>query len=184
VVTAMPPSRGFIRRQDFVEVSLLETIHGVAIRPNSDDVTAEIASDKVILGRPGGLTLSPADTGAERASTVLRPILDLDEWRRNQEGSFVAREDALIEAAATAAPDQRTPARIDLARFYLSRGLFAEAKGILDLALADAKPGAEGPRQSGDRNQLRFAALEGDGQCAVGKVGGGAREIQERRIRH
>jgi tetratricopeptide (TPR) repeat protein len=145
VVTAMPPSRGFIRRQDFVEVSLLETIHGVAIRPNSDDVTAEIASDKVILGRPGGLTLSPADTGAERASTVLRPILDLDEWRRNQEGSFVAREDALIEAAATAAPDQRTPARIDLARFYLSRGLFAEAKGILDLALADAKPGAEDP---------------------------------------
>ena len=139
VVTAMPPSRGFIKRQDFVEVSLLETIHGVAIRPNSDDVTAEIASDKVILGRPGGLTLSPADTGADRASTVLRPILDLGEWRKNQEGSFIAREDALIEAAAIAAPDQRTPARIDLARFYLSRGLFAEAKGILDLALADAK---------------------------------------------
>ncbi len=145
VVTAMPPSRGFIRRQDFVEVSLLESIHGVAIHPNSDDVTAEIASDKVILGRPGGLTLSPADTGVERASTLVRPILDLGEWRKNQEGSFIAREDALIEAAATAAPDQRTPARIDLARFYLSRGLFAEAKGILDLALADAKPGAEDP---------------------------------------
>ena len=88
VVTAMPPARGFIKRQDFVEVSLLESIHGVAIRPNSDDVTAEIASDKVILGRPGGLTLSPADTGAERASTAVRPIFDLGEWRKNQEGSF------------------------------------------------------------------------------------------------
>ncbi len=145
VVTAMPPSRGFIKQQDFVEVSLLESIHGVAIRPNSDDVTAEIASDKVILGKPGGLTLSPADTGAERASTAVRPILDLGEWRRNQEGSFTAREDALIEATAAAAPDQRTPGRIDLARFYLARGLYAEAKGVLDLALADAKPGTEEP---------------------------------------
>ena len=43
VVTAPPPIRGFIKRQDFVELSLLESIHGVAIRPNSDDVTAEVA---------------------------------------------------------------------------------------------------------------------------------------------
>ena len=145
VVTAMSPARGFIKRQDFVEVSLLESIHGVAVRPNSDDVTAEIASDKIIVGRPGGLTLSPANTGVERASTAIRPILDLDEWRKNQEGSFIVRQDALIEAAATAAPDQRALARIDLARFYLSRGLYAEAKGILDLALADTKPGSEAP---------------------------------------
>ena len=145
VVTAMPPARGFVKRQDFVELSLLESIHGVAIRPNSDDVTVEIASDKVILGKPGGLTLSPADTGVERASTAVRPIFDLGEWRKNQEGSFVAREDALIEASAMAAPDQRTPARIDLARFYLSRGLFAEAKGILDLVIVDTNPGAEDP---------------------------------------
>ena len=32
VVTALPPSRGFIRRQDFVEFSLLETIHGVVVQ--------------------------------------------------------------------------------------------------------------------------------------------------------
>jgi hypothetical protein len=30
VVTAPPPTRGFIKRQDFVELSLLESIHGVA----------------------------------------------------------------------------------------------------------------------------------------------------------
>jgi tetratricopeptide (TPR) repeat protein len=117
----------------------------VAIRPNSDDVTASIASDKIILGKPGGLTLSPADTGAERAPTAVRPIFDLGEWRRNQEGSFIEREDALIEATGAAAPDQRTRARVDLARFYMSRGLFAEAGGVLDLALADAKPGFEDP---------------------------------------
>ncbi len=57
VVTAALPVRGFIKRQDFVEFSLLESIHGLAIRPTSDDVTAAISSDKVVLARPGGLTL-------------------------------------------------------------------------------------------------------------------------------
>jgi tetratricopeptide (TPR) repeat protein len=145
VVTAPPPVRGFIKRQDFVELSLLESIHGVAVRPNSDDVTAEIAPDKVILGRPGGLTLSSADVGAERAPTAIRAIFDVGEWRKNQDENFAAREDELVTADAVAEPAQRTPARIDLARFYLSRGMYAEAKGVLDLALADSKPGLEDP---------------------------------------
>ena len=145
VVTALPPVRGFIKRQDFVEMSLLESIHGVAVRPSSDDVTANIAPDKIILGKPGGLTLSSADIGAERAPTALRPIFDVVDWRKNQAENFIARQDALVAAAAAAEPDQRTPARIDLARFYMSRGLYPEAKGVLDLALADARVGLEDP---------------------------------------
>src|SRR6266567_903515 len=84
VATALPPVRGFIKRQDFVELSLLESIHGVAVRANSDDVTANIAPDKIILGKPGGLTLSSADIGAERAPAAVRPIFDVVEWRKNQ----------------------------------------------------------------------------------------------------
>jgi tetratricopeptide (TPR) repeat protein len=145
VVTAPAPVRGFIKRQDFVEFSLLESIHGVAIRPNSDDVGVEIASDKIILGRPGGLTLSSADVAAQRAPTVIRPVFDVDEWRKNQAGNFTARSDALVKAVAAMEPDQRTPARIDLARFYLARAMYPEAKGVLDLVLADAKPGLEDP---------------------------------------
>jgi tetratricopeptide (TPR) repeat protein len=143
VVTAQAPIRGFIKRQDFVEMSLLESIHGVAIRPNSDDVTAELAPDKVIIGRPGGLTLSSADIGAERAPTAFRPIFDVAEWRKNQDENFIAREDALISAAAALEPEQRTPVRIDLARFYMARGMYQEAKAVLDMVLADAKPGFE-----------------------------------------
>jgi tetratricopeptide (TPR) repeat protein len=145
VVTAPPPVRGFIREQDFVEMALLESIHGVAVRLNSDDITTEIAPDKIILGRPGGLTLSPADAAADRASTAVRPIFDVAEWRKNQSENFMARERALAAAAAAAGPDQRAPARIDLARFYLARGMYPEAKGVLDLALADTRRGEEDP---------------------------------------
>jgi tetratricopeptide (TPR) repeat protein len=145
VVTALTPVRGFIKRQDFVEFSLLESIHGVAVRPNSEDVTAKVTPDQIILGRPGGLTLSPAEVGEKRAATAIRPIFDVIDWRKNQGGSFVARQDQLIAAEAAAEGDQLTSARIDLARLYLSWGLYAEAKGVLDLALLDAKPGLEDP---------------------------------------
>ena len=102
VVTAPPPVRGFIRRQDFVELALLESIHGVAVRLNSDDITAEIAPDKIILGRPGGLTLSSADAAADRASTAVRPIFDVGEWRKDQGENFMARQRALAATAAAA----------------------------------------------------------------------------------
>ena len=145
VVTAPPPVRGFIRQQDFVELSLLESIHGVAVHPNSDDVTAEMSPDKIILGRPGGLTLSPADVAAERASTAVRPIFDAREWRQDQDEKFLTRQDALIAAASVAEPDQRLQARINLARFYMARGMYPEARGAADFALAGAKPGLEDP---------------------------------------
>ena len=184
VVTAPLPVRGFIKRQDFVELSLLESIHGVAVHPNSDDVKAEIATDKILLGRPGGLTLSSADVAAERANLAVRPIFDIGEWREHQAGNFLAREDALIKAMGAAAPDVRPQARLDLARFYMARGLYPEAKGVADLVLSEVKPGFEEsaalmlravaniligrPEQAlkdfaspGDRHQLRYAIVAG-----------------------
>jgi tetratricopeptide (TPR) repeat protein len=143
VVTAPPPVRGFVKRQDFVELSLLESAHGVAIHPNSDDVGVEIAADKIILGRPGGLTLSSAGVAAERAATAVRPIFDIDEWHKNQAGYFVARHDALMLAIAAAEPDQRAQARLDLARFYVARGMYPEAKAESEVILADASPKVE-----------------------------------------
>ena len=145
VVTALPPIRGLIKRQDFVELTLLESIHGVAVRPNSDDVTAEIATDKIRLGKPGGLTLSSADVAAERAATAARSPFDLEEWRKNQAGSFVARENELMRALAnaTASAEQKLRARLELARFYMARGLYYEAKGVADFVLDDSKSGLE-----------------------------------------
>jgi tetratricopeptide (TPR) repeat protein len=145
VVTAPPPVRGFIKRQDFVEMSLLESIQGVAIRPNSDDVTAEIAPDKITIGKPGGLTLSSVHAASERAPTAPKAIFDVADWDENKQGNFNAAQQARLEAAAALEADQRLPARMDLARFYLARGFYPEAKAVLDLALADAKPGAEDP---------------------------------------
>ncbi|MGJ4994856.1 tetratricopeptide repeat protein [Bradyrhizobium sp. HKCCYLS3077] len=140
VVTAPPPIRGFIKRQDFVDLSLLDSVHGIAVRPNSDDIAVEIAPDKVILGRPGGLTLSSIGFSPERAPTAVRPMFDIDEWQQNQTQPFGPRFDLLIKAAANAEPERRAQARLALARFYMARGMYPEARGITNLMISDSDP--------------------------------------------
>jgi tetratricopeptide (TPR) repeat protein len=145
VVTALPPSRGFIRRQDFVEFSLLESVHGVAIQLNSDDVNVETSSDKIMISRAGGLTLSSADAAPLRGLIPTRPLFDSEQWKKDQEGAFIPRLDALMLALSQADAGQRVSARLDLARFYMARAMYPEAKGAFELAMLDAKPGVENP---------------------------------------
>ncbi len=137
VVTAQRPVRGFIKRQDLVDLSLLESAHGIAIRPNSDEVGVEVGADKVILGKKGGLTLSPVDISAERAPTAVRPIFSPEAWRKGQSENFMARQSELITAISAVDPAQRSLPRLDLAQFYMSRAMYYEAKSVTDVMLAD-----------------------------------------------
>ncbi|MCO5131073.1 MAG: tetratricopeptide repeat protein [Xanthobacteraceae bacterium] len=155
VVTARGPTRGFIKRQDMVELSLLETAQGVVVRPKADDVAASVNSAGVTLSRPGGLTLSSAWTRPERGVSAVPPLFDDAGWRADRAAAFIARRDVLIEAAAGASGADRTAARLVLARFYMAWAMYTEAKAVLDLALADARPGAE------DATALTMRALAG-----------------------
>ncbi len=61
-VTAPPPAPQLIRRQGFVGCRCLNPSTASASgASSSDDVKAELGADKVVLGRPGGLTLSSAE---------------------------------------------------------------------------------------------------------------------------
>lgn len=137
VVTAQRPVRGFIKRQDLVDLSLLESAHGIAIRPNSDEVGVEVGSDKVILGKKGGLTLSPVDISAERAPTAVRPIFSPEGWRKGQSENFMTRQSDLMTAISAVEPGLRSLPRLDLAQFYMSRAMYHEAKAVTDLMLSD-----------------------------------------------
>lgn len=137
VITAQRPVRGFIKRQDLVDLALLESAHGIAIRPNSDEVGVEVGADKVILGKKGGLTLSPVDISAERAPTAVRPVFSPEGWRKGQSENFIVRQNELITAIANLEPAMRSLPRLDLAQFYMSRAMYHEAKAITELMLAD-----------------------------------------------
>lgn len=145
VVTAPAPARGFMKRQNFVEFALVESIHGIVVQPNADDLTIELATDKAVIGRPGGLTLSAAMMTPERAATVVKAIFDVAEWRDNQKADFIATRNRLQTAAAVAPADQRMAAHLALSRFYMARGFYAEAKGVLDLVIPEIKQGEDDP---------------------------------------
>jgi hypothetical protein len=139
VVPATLPARGFARRQNFVEFTLLESIHGVVVKPNSDDITATLSTAGIVLSRPGGLTLSASNSAPERAAVVVGSAFDVREWQDNQKSNFNQRLDGLMRAAATTTGDDQVLAHLALARFYIARGFYPEARGVLDLARAESK---------------------------------------------
>ena len=146
VITALPPAQGFVRHQEFVEFALRESTHGVVIEPKADDIAVEVAPDKVTVTRPGGLTLSAANSAPERATTAARPIFDVETWEKDSNADFFQRLDELVDVTVAAnSDDARTAARIDLARFYMARGFYHEAKAVLDLALSEQNSGEEDP---------------------------------------
>ena len=144
VATALAPARGFLKTQDFVEFRALASFHGVALHAIADDINVELAADKIILSRPSGLTLSGAANSGTRA-TYQRHVLDPQSWGFDRQANFTDRNAQLIMAAADAPETKRLAARCDLARFYLARDMYPEAKAVLDVALADNPPSAEDP---------------------------------------
>ena len=147
VVTGLGPVRGLLKTQDFVEFRALASSHGVVVQPLADDLNAELTTDKVVLMRPAGLTLSPAMSNTAGGPSYSRQVLDSQAWGYDRQANFPERRSQLVEAAAAAPESRKFSARADLARFYLSRDLAAEAKGVLDVALAGSPPGADDSAQ-------------------------------------
>ncbi len=142
-VTALGPARGFVKAQEFVEFSALASTHGVVIAPLADDLTVDLAADKIVIARPGGLTLSTSAPGARKNSSLTPSTFDTQLWGFDREGEFTKRQQQLMQAAAEAPADKRTAARLELARFYLARDMAPEAKAVLDVTLADKRPTPE-----------------------------------------
>jgi tetratricopeptide (TPR) repeat protein len=141
VVTALGPPRGFIKGQDFVDFRVLASSHGVAIQPIADDLAAETTGDKIVLARPNGLALSAAGDLVGRRTGLFRPAaFDPQLWGFDREADFEDRRFRLLNAAADALETKRAAPRLELARFYLARDMYPEAKGVLDVALGDEKP--------------------------------------------
>jgi tetratricopeptide (TPR) repeat protein len=143
VVTALGPARGFLRAQEFVEFKALPSTHGVVIEPLADDVTVELAGDKVVVGRPNGLTLSSGGPVFRKVGSFRPLVFDSQAWGVDQENSFRERQAKLFDAAASAPEGKKTAARLELARFYIARDMYVEAKGVLDVALGEQRPTAD-----------------------------------------
>jgi tetratricopeptide (TPR) repeat protein len=143
VVTALPPARGFIDEQDFIEFHALASTQGVVIEPIADDLTVDLVPDKIVVSRPSGLILSTSLQTLLHGSGLRPMMFDSQIWGFDRQASYSERQSHLIAAAAAAPENNRLSPRLDLARFYLARGMYPEAKGVLNVALADQRNASE-----------------------------------------
>lgn len=140
VIPGLAPARGFLNRQDFVELRALASTHGIVVQPVADDVVADLEADRVTFSRPGGLSLSPTTQAEEQIASTFRSLtFDPQTWGFDRQAPFVQRQSELMRLAATAPEAKRKQARLNLARFYLARDMAAEAKGVIDVALAEQR---------------------------------------------
>jgi tetratricopeptide (TPR) repeat protein len=144
VATALAPARGFLKSHDFIEFRVLPSTHGVVMQPLADDLNVELAADKIVATRPTGLTLS-AVQAATRGQAL--HVIEPQSWVSDRQADFLGRKSELMLAAAEAPEGRRLSARADLARFYLARDMAYEAKGVLDVALAESPPSADSAKE-------------------------------------
>ena len=143
VVTALAPARGVIDEQDFIEFRALASSQGVIIAPLADDLTVKLAADKIVVARPDGLTLSTPMQTILHGSGLRAAMFNSEVWGHDREGPYFDRQAHLITVAAEAPEQNRFAPRLELARFYIARGMYPEAKGVLDVALAAQRNAGE-----------------------------------------
>ena len=152
VATATGPTRLLPKPYQFVEFALLPTAHGLAVSPRADDVVVRAGTDQALIGRAGGLTVTPdaameASADESNAPAALPPLLDAELWRKLQTGSVRDASRALLRDVADASRTRKSEVRLALARLYAANGLMSEAAGPLAVALAD-DPGMRGNREA------------------------------------
>jgi tetratricopeptide (TPR) repeat protein len=141
VATAFGPARTVAKPYQFVEFGLLQTAHGIAVSPRSDDLVVRAGTDQALIGRASGLTVTldvPVEADDKsKAAAAPPPLLDAERWAKLQSGAVRDSARALLRDVADASRGRKSEARLSLARFYAANDLMAEANGPLTVLMSD-----------------------------------------------
>ena len=167
VVTALGPPRGLIKRQEFVEFTALNTAHGLAFRPHSDDLAVRLAKDEVVVTRSRGLNISagswPGSDAVAHYNTdsTRRGFVDFERWAGDPKLLLRRKAQEIVNEIAELAPEARAAHRQRLVRLYLAHGLGFEAIGVMEIAEAE----------NGDvANDPTFRAMRGIANVMAGRL--------------
>ncbi len=147
VVPALAPAKGLSGRRDFVDLSMLPTLQGLAIEAYAPGLSMAVEGDLVRIGKGSGLALSPlwateqaaaAEAELDAPAKASMPALIGDNWAKvKNDHGFMDRYDQLMAAAAAETEKGATApteARMALARFLVGSELSYEAIGVLNAA--------------------------------------------------
>lgn len=143
VVTAFPPSRGLARNLEFVDFAALKSIHGLVLKPLTEDVDVSIEGRNALIEADSGLTLSALDHArqldADNSAEFRGSFIELGGAREDNPVEFVQRREELTARAAENEGRLRDVARLDLAQFFVANQFAPEAIGVLDVLDAELR---------------------------------------------
>jgi hypothetical protein len=164
-VTVTEAGLGVAEPHRFVEVEVLESAQGIAIRPAADGVVVEASPSGVVVGKPGGLRVSrDADRGRRTGGALPRgSLFDFISWAKGPAESFGAsRQELIRRAAATERKDAKRAIRLTLARYYLAHGFGPEALGVIHEIVRS---------EVGKSEDVELRALRGAARVLAGDFG-------------
>jgi hypothetical protein len=166
IATANAPGLGVGEARRNIDVEILESAQGVAVRPISDQVTVEAQAGEIVVAKPGGLRVSrdadrlrPAVAATSRNSN--NGLFDFTGWAKGPADTIAkSREELFRRAAATTNPAAKRKARLDLARFFVGNGMGPEALGVInEIVRSDA----------GRNEDVELRALRGVARVLAGE---------------
>jgi tetratricopeptide (TPR) repeat protein len=164
-----PPSRGALASQDMVEFELLNSAHGIVVRPKVDDFSAQVDAGRLLMTRDQGLVLSELglSLGSFGFSPDERPgYFDLRAYHGDGARGFEERFSNYHDEISAAEGPVRIERLMDFSRFLLAFGLGQEANGALDMALGESSALEHDPAYLA----VRAAALTMAGRYEEAKV--------------
>jgi hypothetical protein len=135
----------------FVDFETISSPVGITFLPRVDDLEVSItAQGDVEVSRPGGLAVTSEDTFAaiEVSSKKIVPpgsqanakrIFDFRNWQMGGIEATDGNRNVIMTQVGGQQGSDRVEGLLTLAKMYLANGMWAEAKGFLDLA-ADQMP--------------------------------------------
>ena len=167
IATATKPGVGVGEARRYIDVEILESAQGVAVRPVSDQVSVEAQAGEIVVAKPGGLRVSrdadrlrPAVAAAHNSN---KGLFDFAGWAKGPADTISkSREELFRHAAAASDPGAKRKARLSLARFFLGHSMGPEALGVIN----------EIVRSDTDRNEdIDLRALRGVARVLAGEYG-------------
>lgn len=148
VVTVGRSGERLVNSDRYVDFDVLPAFVGAVFKPKADGLRVALSPDQVVIGREGGLHLSPEGPrapvpAARRAAALDRTpkkqavprLFHLAEWSSGGPAQYFDSRRALDLRIAMASESQKVAELIAAAKFMLGQGLAQEGLGFLNMAV-------------------------------------------------
>ncbi len=130
------------RTRNFEKLVVLETVQGVALYATDAEIDIAAEQNGVSVTAVSEQSIIRTEKQKKPERKIARPdistplfnkaeFVKLEEWRQVRPYQFTERKQELQKQVAAAGPKEKLNSLMELARFYVGHGFFADSKGVL-----------------------------------------------------